>query len=260
MSLEGVERIRLMNVPVDVLSMDQSLDIISNEIERKGHIQHGVINAGKVVSMQTDPELYDSVCESDMINADGFGIVWASKKLGRPLPERVAGIDLMQRLIELAGEKGYKIFFFGAKEEVVKQVVDRYAGEHGKDIIAGYRNGYYDQNEERGIAEMIGSSGADILFVAMSSPKKEYFLHKHQDVLQSVSFIMGVGGSFDVVSGKVKRAPMWMQKLGLEGLARFLQEPKKMWKRFIVDNYKFVMLVLKWRRRGDGIGEWKGKM
>jgi N-acetylglucosaminyldiphosphoundecaprenol N-acetyl-beta-D-mannosaminyltransferase len=121
------------------------------------------------------------------------------------------------------------------------------------EIIAGYRNGYYKEEEEREIAEAIAASEADILFVAMSSPKKEYFLHRHKDILNRISFIMGVGGSFDVVSGKVKRAPMWMQKMGLEGLARFIQEPKKMWKRFVLDNYRFIRLVYKWKGRKDAI-------
>lgn len=253
MPLVGVKRIRMMNIPVDVLSMEDSLRIIDRAIEQKQHLQHGVINAGKVVAMQRDKELFQSVCESDMINADGFGIVWASKKLGYPLPERVAGIDLMQNLVSLAGIKGYRIFFFGAKEEVVQSVVSKYQASFGEKIIAGYRNGYYQEDEEREIAQAIADSGADMLFVAMSSPKKEYFLHRHKDLLSKVPFIMGVGGSFDVVSGKVKRAPLWLQKLGLEGLARFVQEPKKMWKRFVLDNYRFIKLVYKWKGRPDAI-------
>ena len=246
-----------MNVPVDVLTMEQSLEVIESAIEKKEHIRHGVINAGKVVAMQSDKALFDSVAESNMINADGFGIVWASEKLGGSLPERVAGIDLMQALVERAGQKGYRIFFFGAREEVVKAVVEKYTRIHGKEIIAGFRNGYFSDEEETSIAKEIAETGADILFVAMSSPKKEYFLHRQCEILNSIPFIMGVGGSFDVVSGKVKRAPMWMQKLGLEGLARFLQEPKRMWKRFVVDNYKFIRLVWTWKKKGNAIGDWE---
>lgn len=236
-----------MGIPVDAYTMDETLQAISDVIENKEHIHHGVINAGKVVAMHRDPQLWESVVSADMINADGAGVVWASKKLNDPLPERVAGVDLMQELIPMAAEKGYKVFFFGAKEEVVKKVVDIYTDKFGQDIVAGYRNGYYTKEEEAGIAESIGKSGANMLFVAISSPKKELFLYEHRALLKSVNFIMGVGGSFDVVAGKVKRAPMWLQKLGLEGLARFIQEPGKMWKRFILDNTRFVILVYKYK-------------
>ena len=163
------------------------------------------------------------------------------KFLWKPLPERITGIDLMQNLVKLAYEKGYKIFFFGAKEEVVKKVVEKYSNEFSKDIIAGYRNGYFKQNEEEFVAKQIADSGADILFVAISSPKKEIFLNKYKGTI-NVPFIMGVGGSFDVVAGVIKRAPKWMQKCGLEWFYRLLQEPKRMWKRYLFTNVIFIYL------------------
>ena len=172
-----------------------------------------MVNAAKMVHMQKDQELYESVVSSDIINADGQAVVWASKFLGQPLPERVAGIDLMQNLVKLAYEKNYKVFFFGAKEEIVSEVVSHYIEMYSSDIIAGYRNGYFKKEEEKSIAEEIATSGADILFVAISSPTKEIFLHQYKDIINT-PFIMGVGGSFDVVSGKVKRAPVWMQNAG----------------------------------------------
>src|SRR5690606_39144283 len=186
-----------------------------------------------------DPELHKSVTEATLINADGQAVVWAAKFLGQPLPERVAGIDLMENLVKLAYEKKYSIFFFGAKEDIVKSVVDKYSKSFSPSIIAGYRNGYYTSEEEESIANQISSSGANILFVAITSPKKEKFLYKYREVLSKVNFIMGVGGSFDVVAGKVKRAPIWMQKIGLEWFYRFAQEPKRMWKRYLFGNYTF---------------------
>jgi N-acetylglucosaminyldiphosphoundecaprenol N-acetyl-beta-D-mannosaminyltransferase len=165
--------------------------------------------------------------------------------LGKPLPERVAGIDLMQNLVRLAQEKGYKIFFFGAKEEIVKAVVDKYSKEYSPEIIAGYRNGYFKKEEEKEIARQIADSGANILFVAISSPTKENFLSQNSELLKKVNFTMGVGGSFDVVAGKVKRAPEWMQKAGLEWFYRFLQEPGRMWKRYLVTNSLFIWYVIK---------------
>ncbi|MBE0499789.1 MAG: WecB/TagA/CpsF family glycosyltransferase [Campylobacterales bacterium] len=237
-------RINILNCPIDKLTMEETVKLIDESIQNKTHLHHVVVNAAKLVHMQKDKELYDSVVSSDIINADGQAVVWASRFLAQPLPERVAGIDLMQNLVKLASEKGYRVFFFGAKEEVVKGVVDKYAQMYSPDIIAGYRNGYFKKEEEERIARQIGDSGADILFVAISSPTKEIFLNTYKDVINT-PFIMGVGGSFDVVAGKVTRAPLWMQRYGLEWFYRFLQEPGRMWKRYLYTNSMFLWLVLK---------------
>jgi N-acetylglucosaminyldiphosphoundecaprenol N-acetyl-beta-D-mannosaminyltransferase len=226
--------------------MRETIDLIDESIRQKKSIQHIVVNAAKLVNMQNDDELFQSVINSDIINADGMAVVWAAGLLGKPLPERVAGVDLMQELVILASEKKYKVFFFGGREEVVAEVVRKYKSIFGEHIIAGYRNGYFKKEEEVKIAKQIADSNADILFVAISSPTKEIFLNTYKEQLK-VPFIMGVGGSFDVVAGKVKRAPKWMQKSGLEWFYRFLQEPGRMWKRYLVTNSKFIFYVLKER-------------
>ena len=225
--------------------MKETLSRIEECILHNKQLHHVVVNAGKIVQMQSDLQLRKSVNESDLINADGQAVVWASRFLGKPLKERVAGIDLMVNLVELAYKKKYKIFFFGAKEEVVKTVVTKYADQYSSEIVAGYRNGYFKKKEEQQIATQISDSGANILFVAISSPTKENFLYENKELLNKVNFVMGVGGSFDVVAGVVKRAPLWMQKAGLEWFYRFSQEPKRMWKRYLIGNTKFILLVLK---------------
>lgn len=227
--------------------MYESLSIIEQSIQAGKQIHHVVVNAGKIVSMQKDLQLRKSVNESDLINADGQAVIWASKVLGKPLKERVAGIDLMENLVQLAYQKKYKIFFFGAEEGIVKKVVETYSDKYSPDIVAGYRNGYFKKEEEQSIAKEISESSANILFVAISSPTKENFLYTNKVLLEKVNFIMGVGGSFDVVAGKVKRAPLWMQKAGLEWFYRFLQEPRRMWKRYLLGNSEFLFLVLKER-------------
>ena len=121
-------KIDFLSIPVDALTMEQTIYEIDKSIRKNEHIQHVVINAGKVVAMQTNKALYDSVVSCNLINADGQSIIWASRFLGKHLPERVAGIDLMHNLITLAAEKGYNCFFLGAKEEVVGKVVDIYSG------------------------------------------------------------------------------------------------------------------------------------
>ena len=240
-------RIKILNTIIDNLSMNESLRIIEQTIQSAKQIQHVVVNAGKIVAMQEDLQLRHSVNESDLINADGQAVVWASKVLGKPLKERVAGIDLMENLVQLAHQEKYKIFFFGAEEGVVEKVVDTYSDKYSSGIIAGYRNGYFKKEEEQSIAQEISESGANILFVAIRSPVKENFLYENKSLLEGVNFVMGVGGSFDVVAGKVKRAPLWMQKTGLEWFYRFIQEPKRMWKRYLIGNSKFLFLVLKER-------------
>lgn len=240
-------KIDFLGIPVDNLTMSETLNLIDDGIRQNKRINHVVINAGKVVSMQTDKELFESVVSCDIINADGQSVVWAARFLGKHIPERVAGADLMQKLVHLASEKGYKCFFFGAKEEVVKKVVDIYTLKYGSSIIAGYRNGYFNEMEEPTVAKQIADSGAQLLFVAITSPRKENFMYKYREILSNVNFTMGVGGTFDVISGYTKRAPVWMQDMGMEWFYRFLQEPRRMWKRYLIGNVKFVWYVLKER-------------
>jgi N-acetylglucosaminyldiphosphoundecaprenol N-acetyl-beta-D-mannosaminyltransferase len=227
--------------------MQETLALVQEKIQKAEQLHHVVVNAGKVVAMQKDSELRNSVNQCHIINADGQAVVWASRFLGKPLKERVAGIDLMANLVEMAHKNHNKIFLFGAKEDVVKSVVEKYAEIYSPEIIAGYRNGYFNPSEEKEIAEQIANSGTQMLFVAISSPIKENFLYKYRDILKNVNLIMGVGGSFDVVAGKTKRAPAWMQKAGLEWFYRFAQEPRRMWKRYLVGNSKFIYLVLRER-------------
>lgn len=225
--------------------MQDTLALVEEAIAQNTQIHHTVVNAGKLASIQTDEELRDSVNSADIVNADGQAVVWASKFLGNPLKERVAGIDLMANLIELAYQKGYKVYLLGAKEEVVSKLVNIYHEKYGSEVIAGYRNGYFSSEQEPKIVADIAKSDAHMLFVAMNSPKKENFLHRYKAQLSSINFIMGVGGSFDVFAGKTKRAPVWMQKIGMEWFFRLIQEPKRMWKRYLVGNTKFILLVLR---------------
>jgi N-acetylglucosaminyldiphosphoundecaprenol N-acetyl-beta-D-mannosaminyltransferase len=237
-------RVNILGSPVDVLTMDETVNRIDASISRGQQLHHVVVNAAKLVAMQKDRKLYNSVVSCDLINADGQSVVWASRFLNNPLPERVAGIDLMFRLFELSATRGYKVFLFGAKEEVVCKVVTYLKDKYGEFIVAGWRNGYYTPEDELEIAQQIGDSGAHMLFVAISSPKKEIFLNRYKHFIK-IPFIMGVGGSFDIVAGKTRRAPLWMQKFGLEWLYRLLQEPGRMWKRYLITNTLFLVMVVR---------------
>lgn len=242
------DRYEILNTYVNAISMDETIRRVEEIIKRGVPTQHVVINASKVNLMEKDLKLRKIVNACPLINADGASIVWAAKKLGVPLKERVTGIDLFQRLVELSNQKGYKIYLFGAKEEVVTKVKKIFEEKYPNLQIVGYRNGYFTEKDEPEIVKNMAESGADMMFVAFSSPKKEYWVNKYLKQL-NIPFVMGVGGSFDVVAGVTDRAPLWMQKHGLEWFYRFIQEPRRMWKRYIVGNAKFVALTFKTKRK-----------
>ncbi|MEL7647945.1 MAG: WecB/TagA/CpsF family glycosyltransferase [Sedimentibacter sp.] len=238
------KRFKLFNTYVDALSFDETIKEVEDIIVEKKPTQHVVINASKINLMQQDDKLTEIVNSCPLINADGASIIWAAKKLGIPVVERVTGIDLFTKLVEISDKKGYRIFLFGAKEEVVTKVKSIFENKYKNIKIVGYRNGYFTEVDEFEIVQQIAASEADIMFVAFSSPKKEYWINKYLNEM-NVPFVMGVGGSFDVVAGVTDRAPKWMQEHGLEWFYRFIQEPKRMFKRYIIGNVKYVMLTYK---------------
>lgn len=225
--------------------MVETLNLVETAIKDYQQIVYADVNADKIVTLQHNKLIQDYFKEATIVNADGQAVIWSAKLFGHQLKERVTGVDLMQKLVELSAKKSYKIYFLGAKEEVISTLVQKYETTFGKNIIAGYRNGYFKQEDENQIIEDIINSKANLLFVAIISPKKEEFLHTHKQALKNVNFIMGVGGSFDVHAGFIQRAPIWMQKSGLEWLFRVYQEPRRMWKRYLISNTKFIILLLK---------------
>lgn len=238
-------RVSILGTHVDNLTMEETIKEIETAIKNKKQIHHVVVNAGKIVAMQTNSELKESVNSADIINADGQAVVWASRLVKKPIKERVAGIDLFINLIQTAHEKKHKIFLLGAKQEVVEKVNNRIAHEYSKDVVSGFANGYFKEDEEDNIIKQIIDSNPQMLFVAMTSPKKELFLFRNREALSNVNFIMGVGGSFDVYSGNLQRAPLFLQKIGMEWFFRLIQDPRRMWKRYLVGNSKFVALVFR---------------
>jgi len=236
--------ITMMGCRIDNLSMEETLVRIEEFIRSGQPHQHVVVNVDKLVKASRDPDLRRIVNDCALVNADGMPVVWASRLLGKPLKERVAGIDLFEALMRRAGEKGWRVFLLGAREEVVAAVADTYRRRYPELTIAGWRNGYWTDAEEAQVAEQVRASGADLLFVAISSPKKEQFLGRWQGEMK-IPFAMGVGGTFDVAIGLVKRAPRWMQRAGLEWFYRFLQEPRRMFRRYFIDDMAFIWLFIK---------------
>ncbi|PIL44768.1 glycosyltransferase [Massilia eurypsychrophila] len=239
------ERITMMGCQIDNLSMEDTLATIEGFIRSGLPHQHVVVNVDKLVKASRDEQLRRIINECALINADGMPVVWASRLLGKPLKERVAGVDLFEALMARAAGKGWRVFLLGAREDVVQAVRETYLRKYPQLAIAGVRNGYWNgEQEEAAVVEQIRASGADLLFVAISSPKKEQFLGRYQAAMK-IPFAMGVGGTFDVAIGKVKRAPRWMQKAGLEWFFRFLQEPRRMFRRYFIDDMAFIWLLIK---------------
>jgi N-acetylglucosaminyldiphosphoundecaprenol N-acetyl-beta-D-mannosaminyltransferase len=244
-------RADVLGVPIDRLDMDQTLERCREYIERRGDFAQQVsINAAKLVSLRDDDAMREIVNRCDLISADGQAVVWASRLVGDPLPVRVAGIDLMHSLMSLAEDHGYGVYILGARQDVLETAVEQIRGDHPRLNIAGYRDGFYADDEADDVAREIRASGAQILFLAMSSPRKEYFLGRHAKGT-GVRFAMGVGGSIDVIAGVTRRAPRAWQRVGLEWLYRALQEPNRLGRRYARTNFRFMSLLLgdMWRRR-----------
>jgi N-acetylglucosaminyldiphosphoundecaprenol N-acetyl-beta-D-mannosaminyltransferase len=234
----------VLGCPISKLNLDQVIVEAENFIKSKKPHYIAVVNVAKIVKMRSDRQLTGSVKSADLIGADGVPLVWASRLLGNPLPGRVNGTDLMYRLLEKADEKQYGVFFFGAKEEILQAVLTRVRAEYPGVQIAGWQNGYFKPEDEWNIARKIRASRADILFIAFGTPKKEIWVRRYLQAM-GVPVVHGVGGSFDVFAGLIPRAPVWMQKAGLEWLFRLLQEPRRMWKRYLVTNSLFIGLLAK---------------
>jgi N-acetylglucosaminyldiphosphoundecaprenol N-acetyl-beta-D-mannosaminyltransferase len=241
------ERVVFFGVPLDPWTMNETVGEIDRRVQRGQFTQHVVVNTAKLVYMQQDPELLESVASCDIINVDGMGVVWGGRSMGLPIPERVAGIDLFYRLLDLAERRGYRVFFLGARPEVVERAVSKIQSGYPRLNIAGWHHGYFWDKEDDLVAKVKGSA-AELLFVAVTSPMKEKFIARRGQEL-GVKFVMGVGGTFDVVAGLVKRAPLWMQNAGLEWFFRVLQEPRRMWKRYAVTNSKYAWMLLREKAR-----------
>lgn len=241
--MKSTGRAELLGLSFDAITMQTAvarcLDLC--RAPRSSHIIM-TINASHLCMMRHDPELAAACRAGHLTVADGMSVVWALRASGQEAPERVAGIDLMARLLEAAETHGLRVYFLGAKPEVVKTLVQRTRAAYPKLQIAGYRDGYFSPDDHPAIVEEIRASQAHMLFVGMPSPFKETWCARHCERL-NVPIIMGVGGSFDVLGGFIKRAPRWTQSMGMEWFWRLLMEPRKLWRRYLTTNGEFIWLA-----------------
>jgi N-acetylglucosaminyldiphosphoundecaprenol N-acetyl-beta-D-mannosaminyltransferase len=240
-SICSAPRAVVLGCPIDVVTLHEAVAAIERRIVRREPCQHVAINAAKLVRLQRDHELRDVVAGCELVTADGQAVVWAARVLGSRLPERVTGIDLMDAVARLASERGYRVFVLGARHEVLERALGVLRERHPGLEVAG-RHGYFRAEEEPEVVESIVEVAPDILFVALETPFKELFLARNRARLQ-IPFVMGVGGSMDILGGVRKRAPILLQRFGLEWAYRLAQDPRRLAGRYVVGNSRFTWLV-----------------
>ena len=217
----------ILGIPVVPYTMEEAVTKLTEDVLKKKRSFVVTANAEIIMMAQDDPEYKTILSQTaDLILPDGAGTVWAGNYLGYVIPERVAGYDLYLRLLEQAAKKNIPVYFFGGKPGIAEE-----AAEEGKRRwpglkVAGCRNGYFSADEEPGIIDSINRSGAVMLFAALGAPKQEKWLAKYREKL-TPCLLMGIGGSFDVLAGKVQRAPKWMQDAKLEWLFRLVKQPSR---------------------------------
>lgn len=239
------DRVEVLGLPVDRVTMDQALEIIEGFIaEGSPHLVVTADSSG-IVQAQTDKEWFDIFAGADLVTPDSIGVVWAAKRAGKPVKDRVSGVDMVDRICHLSSLKGYRIVFLGAEPGVAEMAAEAMRLRHPGCNIVFARHGYFPASSDSVVAEEIAEHKPDVLFVAMGIPRQEKFIHATQEIIRA-KVAMGVGGSFDVFSGKTKRAPKLIQKLKLEWLWRTLLNPSKIKKAKALP--KFAWLVLRGKR------------
>lgn len=237
----------ILGVPVNPYTMDEAVQKLTGSVQRGERRFVVTANAEIIMLAQEDAEYKQLLLEkTDMILPDGAGTVWAGNYLGYTIPERVAGYDLYLRLLAEAAAKDIPVYFFGGSPGVTEAAVAEGKRRWPGLSVVGCRNGYFTSEEEAAIIEAINKSGAKMLFVALGAPKQEKWLSHYANVLKP-SLLMGIGGSFDVLAGKVQRAPKWMQEARLEWFYRLLKQPSRFGRMLALP--KFVLAVRSAKKR-----------
>ena len=240
--MNDITPIKILGVPVHPYTMEGAVEKILERVSQSKKTFAVTANAEIIMMGQSDDEYMEILNNAALVLPDGAGTVWAGRKLGYEVPERVAGYDLFLNLMTEAAQMKLKVFFFGSAPGVAEEAKQKCEILYPGVSIVGCRDGYFKEEDNLAIVEEINNSGADLLFVALGAPKQEKWLAKFQDILKP-SLLMGIGGSFDVVAGKMERAPKWMQDASLEWLFRLYKQPSRLGRMLVLP--KFVIKVLR---------------
>ncbi|MBE0675616.1 MAG: WecB/TagA/CpsF family glycosyltransferase [Bacteroidales bacterium] len=237
-----LETITMFNININPLRRFEFLSIIESGIKNGRQIAQFGVNSATINEIVRNEEFRNVINNADLVHIDGMSVVWALRSFGYVIPERVATPDLADDILAMADREGMSVFLFGAKEATLSLCRINIENKYSHLKIAGSHNGYYEPEEEESIFNIINEANPDILLLGMSSPKKELFFESYRHKIQA-RYILGVGGYFDILSGQIRRAPRWMQNRGLEWLFRLMQEPRRLWKRYLIGIHQFFWLV-----------------
>ncbi len=238
-----MKRIRLFNASFDPLTLSQTVDAAFRLLHAGQRGWICTVNVAILMMMRKDARLQSFADRAALVAADGQPLVWCAPWFGQPLPERVTGVDLVDTICERAAREGAKVYLLGATGEIVTTVAQRLRDRH-VNLQIDHADGYFTKQEASERADRVQASGANILLVGMGVPRQENFIEENWDRL-GVSVALGVGGSFDVLAGLRARAPAWVQRIGMEWLFRLIQEPRRLFKRYLTTNYGFMWLLLR---------------
>ncbi len=244
-----INKINILGIPIDNITMDEALNKVKDYLVQDGI--HTIYTPNSEIMMEAirDKSFENILKESDMLVADGAGVVLASKIIGHKLPERIAGFDLVKNILQYSSKTHLKIFLLGAKPGVAEEAAVNIINEFPGVQIVGWHHGYFNEEEEDKIIEKINSSKAQILLVALGAPKQEKWIHKNKDRFDNVRICIGVGGSLDVLAGTTSLAPPFFREHGLEWLYRLYKEPHRFWR--MLDLPKFILLALRSKLHGE---------
>jgi N-acetylglucosaminyldiphosphoundecaprenol N-acetyl-beta-D-mannosaminyltransferase len=237
-----MKRVRFLNADYDALTLEQAVDEVLQRVDAGQRGWLCTVNVAILMMMRSNKRLQNFVENAAIVVADGQPIVWCSSWFGQALPERVTGVDLVDAICERAARAGKRIYLLGATAEIVGRLAQRLRERHPT-LGVDFADGYFTKDDAQERADRIRAAGADILFVGMGVPRQEIFIEEQWDRL-GVGMAIGVGGSFDVLAGLRSRAPVWMQKLGMEWFYRLIQEPRRLLMRYLITNSQFVWAVI----------------
>jgi len=229
---------------VDAVSMQHAVERVDELVRAGRGAQVLQLNAVNLVASRKLAPLADAYRQADLLTADGMGIYYASRVIGRPIPEMVSGVHLMLEVARLAQARGYGVYVLGAKPDVVGLAVSALQSQFPGVRVVGYRDGYIASDAAAAVHEGVDAAGAEIVFVGMSTPLKEFWIRDHAG-RHGMAVCIGVGGSLDVLAGLYTLAPQWMRALALEWLYRVIQEPRRLWKRYAYSLPVFIALTLR---------------
>lgn len=232
-------RVEVLGIKIDNYTMKESVEYIQGAIERKEQTWVVTANPELIFAAGADARLRQLINRAQLVTPDGIGVVWAAKRLGHSLPERVTGIDLLEALFPAAGENKWRVFFLGSKPGVADLAAQKVAEKH-PGVIWETQHGYFQPEEQTQILDRIRNFRPDLLLVGLGAPRQEFWIASHLD-LATVS--IGVGGSFDALAGLNKRAPRWIQDIHLEWLYRLVKQPQRIKRQWVLP--KFAWRVIK---------------